>query len=352
VEPGQGTVYITTGGGGADLRSLKTSNDFTAYAESAFHVTRVAVDGETLQADMVRVDGAVRDSVTLEKGASLPSCPPGVDCDDGVACTVDSCSVDGCQHEVVTLGAVAAGIRAGLDLGACANQSLPRFVAVALDRAARVVERAALVRNPRQADRLATRTVARLAALARRTDASGTPGLAPQCAAALAETITMARSRGECVASKRPPVADTYIEEGGTNHGGAAALEVDSSPPRVTYLKFDLSAVTGGVRRAVLELHAIRRSKDGGVVYRVPDSSWLEGGGEPLVPEKGEVVTKVGPVARGRVVRLNVTDAFQGGPGLYTLAIASSGAEDTAFASREHPIARWRPALRIVRAGP
>jgi hypothetical protein len=379
VEPGQGTVYITTGGGGAELRDLKTSNDFTAYAEAAFHVTRIAVDGKTLQADMVRVDGAVRDSVTLAKDAPPPSCPTDVDCDDGVPCTVEPCSVDGCRHDVVTLGAVAAGIRAGLDLGACANQRLPRFVSLALDRAARVVERAVRGRNPRQADRLATRAVARLSALARRTDASRIPGLAPQCAASLAAAITTAQSRGECVASKRSPIADTYIEAGGTNHGGATELEVDASPPRVTYLKFDLSAVTGGVSRAVLELHAIRRSKDGGMVYRVADSSWLEGRGDgrtaeagltwtavdtnhnqtldagddsPLVPAKGDVVTKVGAVSRGKVVRLNVTSAFQGGPGLYTLAIASSGTEGTAFASREHPIASWRPALRVVRAGP
>ena len=39
VAPGAGTVYVTTGGGGASLTPSRTSA-FTAYAESAYHFTR------------------------------------------------------------------------------------------------------------------------------------------------------------------------------------------------------------------------------------------------------------------------------------------------------------------------
>lgn len=69
VAPGEGTVYITTGGGGADVRPVEHS-DFTAHVEAALHFVRVRVDGGTLRADMVTPDGAVHDSVTLTKSAA------------------------------------------------------------------------------------------------------------------------------------------------------------------------------------------------------------------------------------------------------------------------------------------
>jgi hypothetical protein len=67
---GEGTTYITTGGGGASARTVG-SKRFTAYAEQANHFVRVAVDDGFLRADMVRMDGAVRDSVTLTKASGV-----------------------------------------------------------------------------------------------------------------------------------------------------------------------------------------------------------------------------------------------------------------------------------------
>jgi hypothetical protein len=46
VPAGAGTVYIVTGGGGQPLRPLGVSS-FTAYAEAAYHVTRVTVNGRS-----------------------------------------------------------------------------------------------------------------------------------------------------------------------------------------------------------------------------------------------------------------------------------------------------------------
>jgi hypothetical protein len=70
VRPGEGTTYITTGGGGGPARSVGTKR-FTAYSEAANHFVRVAVDDGFLRADMVRMDGRVRDSVTLAKAAGV-----------------------------------------------------------------------------------------------------------------------------------------------------------------------------------------------------------------------------------------------------------------------------------------
>jgi hypothetical protein len=72
VAPGEGTVYITTGGGGKSLYAAGQSS-FTAYAESAYHFTRVAVNGAALGIEMIRDDGAVRDTLSLTKPTPAPT---------------------------------------------------------------------------------------------------------------------------------------------------------------------------------------------------------------------------------------------------------------------------------------
>jgi hypothetical protein len=142
VGEGQGTTYLTTGGGGADLYDVGTS-DFTAYSESAFNFVRITVDQGTLQGEMIRDDGVVRDTFTLTKtvptttttvptttttttpttttvstmttitvtvtststtsSTLLSLCAPGTDCDDQNRCTDDGCDAlsGGCVHRPI-----------------------------------------------------------------------------------------------------------------------------------------------------------------------------------------------------------------------------------------------------------
>jgi predicted phosphodiesterase len=69
VGAGEGTTYVTTGGGGKSIRPVGTSG-FTAYSESAFHFTRVTVDRDQLRLEMVRADGVVRDDCLLPRRGS------------------------------------------------------------------------------------------------------------------------------------------------------------------------------------------------------------------------------------------------------------------------------------------
>ncbi len=68
VAPQDGIVYVTTGGGGASTSSASLSSTM-AYVESAYHYTRLAVDGNSLYLEMIKSDGRVRDTMTLVKGA-------------------------------------------------------------------------------------------------------------------------------------------------------------------------------------------------------------------------------------------------------------------------------------------
>ena len=201
-----------------------------------------------------------------------------------------------------------------------------------------------------------------------------TIGLAP--GATVAATATAADS-----ALDLAPAADTFVEAGPQatwDHGLADHLTVDHSPADVTYLKFDLSAVAAPVTRATLTLSCTDGSSDGGTVYPVADSRWPEGthkGGtsnsangpglkwadldtngdgtldaadaSSFLPDVAQPLAALGSVVAGLPVTVDVTAAFQGGPGLYTLAIASTSANDATYASRESATASQRPRLHL-----
>jgi hypothetical protein len=85
------------------------------------------------------------------------------------------------------------------------------------------------------------------------------------------------------------PVADSYVRDGAyadINYGLADALvtktDVGTGYTRWSYLKFDLSAVTGSINSAVLRLNgAISNTRNSNltvVVYPVADTTWSETG--------------------------------------------------------------------------
>ena len=177
------------------------------------------------------------------------------------------------------------------------------------------------------------------------------------------------------------PVADTFVEAGAEatwDHGLADHLDVDHTPADLGYLKFDLSALPAPVTRATLTLFCRDSSPDGGTVYPVADSSWLEGTrhGEttasasgpglkwadldpngdgtldaadtsPFLPDFAQPLAALGSVVAGQTVTVDVTAAFQAGPGLYTLAIASGSTNEASYASRESTLASQRPRLHV-----
>ena len=182
------------------------------------------------------------------------------------------------------------------------------------------------------------------------------------------------------------PVADTFVQSGteaGWDHGLAEHLDVDQSPADVSYLKFDLSALGAPVARATLTLFCRDGAPDGGTVYPVGDSRWVEGTrhGEttasaagpglkwtdldtngdgtldaadtsPYLPDRSRPLAGIGLVVAGQPITVDVTAAFQAGPGLYSLAIAGGSANEATYASRESTVAAERPRLHIELGAP
>jgi uncharacterized protein (TIGR03437 family) len=71
---GEGTIYITTGGGGASLYPF-TPHPLMAFGERAHHYMRVEVDGAKMTLRAIRIDGQEIDRVTLAPAPSLSDTP-------------------------------------------------------------------------------------------------------------------------------------------------------------------------------------------------------------------------------------------------------------------------------------
>jgi hypothetical protein len=329
VEPGGGTVYVTTGGGGRQITGVDAGT-FTAYSESAFHFTRVDVDGGTLLLQMVREDGVVRDHVTLVKDGAPP---PNPRCGDGKVNEPD----EQCD---------------GADRFACEGTCRSNCTC------APVCGDGVVNQSNEQCDG---------------NDDGSCPDLclaSCRCGQA-SQFVTFA------------PVADTHIKAGTEaprDHGIAKSLWADRDPEAIAYLKFDLGSLTRPVVRATLRLYCTNASPDGGTVYPVADSGWIEGNRtgdalsiagpglkwtdvdtnddgtvdaadrSPWVPEFDRPSDALHCVAGG-ADRVDVTAALGAGVGVRTLAVLNDSQDGAAYASIDAPDASQHPQLRLELGG-
>jgi hypothetical protein len=329
VEPGAGTTYVTTGGGGRQITGVGAGT-FTAYSESAFHFTRVDVDGGRLLLQMVRDDGAVRDRLTLVKDGAPPPDPR---CDDGKVNRPDE-QCDGADRFACE--------------GACRSDCT----------CAPVCGDGVVNQSNEQCD-------------------GNEDGSCPDLC--LASCRCGQPSQFVLLA----PVADTHIKAGTEaprDHGLAKALWADRDPESIAYLKFDLGSLTRTVVRATLSLYCTNASPDGGTVYPVADSGWVEGNrtgdsastdgsglkwtdvdtnddsevdardGSPWVPDFDRPSDALHCVA-GRADRVDVTAALGAGVGLRTLAVLNDSEDGAAYGSRDDADESQRPRLRLELGG-
>ncbi len=210
-------------------------------------------------------------------------------------------------------------------------------------------------------------------------------------------TLVSCGNRLECAVLA---LADTHIEageEGFLDHGLAVEVEADSDARSIAYLKFDLREVRARVVRATLDIFCTNGTRttlpqgvpDSGTVYSVRDSSWEEGNrdGEDdtlslespsafgpglkfidvdadgdgaidatersrYAPVVTQPIAKTAPCLGGDLAPpvltpAVVTSAFQSGPGVYSLAIATNDRDSLKWAARQHPNPAWRPVLRL-----
>ena len=145
------------------------------------------------------------------------------------------------------------------------------------------------------------------------------------------------------------PVADTWVNGSAptSNFGTSTALEVDGSPTKIIYLRFDVSGLSGTVQSARLQFEVTNRSPSGGTIYQVFDNSWgettLTFNNRPATD--GLALDTLGQVEVGNIVEFNLSSAV-GGNGIYSFAIVSSASNGADYRSREDLM--YPPTLTVV----
>lgn len=136
------------------------------------------------------------------------------------------------------------------------------------------------------------------------------------------------------------PVADTYVNQStpSTAYGSATQLVVDGSPTNRSFLRFDLTGVTGVISSATLRLHvadtASAASASGGSVSTV-SAAWSEAGTTwNSRPATGSTLGTFGRVSRNTWVQLNVTSAVAAGT-TASFGLTSTNSDGAIYDSRE-----------------
>jgi hypothetical protein len=145
------------------------------------------------------------------------------------------------------------------------------------------------------------------------------------------------------------PVADARVEKDypTQNFGGSSTLKVDGSPEYATFLRFELSGLTGTVRRAKLRLYATDSTATGPAVYTT-GSTWQEGTLTfQTKPATQTLLSQVTSVTSNTWVEWDVTAAVQGN-GTVNLAVSATGTDGTVFYSRESSSTSLRPQLVVT----
>ncbi len=144
-------------------------------------------------------------------------------------------------------------------------------------------------------------------------------------------------------------VADARVEETSpdVNFGTSSTLKVDGSPRYETYLRFELTGLSGVVKRATLRLYATDATANGPALHRVT-GSWDEGGVTYATrPAVDAPVTASGALQAGAWAEWDVT-ALVTGNGTVSLAVRPTGSDGAVFYARETSQTALRPQLVVV----
>ncbi len=167
-------------------------------------------------------------------------------------------------------------------------------------------------------------------------DAAATPNESAKSSPAASATTAAATS------ATFLPVADSYVDSSAasTNYGTNTALRVDASPTVRSYLRFNLTGLTGTVTGATLQVWADTALSDGYDVFGVANTTWIESGAGSITSANAPplAATKTGssgPVAAATLTGVDVTPLVTGN-GLISIALTTPSTTALRMQSREN----------------
>jgi hypothetical protein len=137
-------------------------------------------------------------------------------------------------------------------------------------------------------------------------------------------------------------VADAKVDATNpdADYGRSPTLRVDAKPTIRSYLQFRVRGLTGTVRSAVLRVWANSRQQPGYRVRQIGTPAWSEEtitfARQPAVGTMGTVsLGSSGPVEAKSWTSVDVTPLLDGGGGLRSLMLETTGTTGLSLASRE-----------------
>jgi len=134
------------------------------------------------------------------------------------------------------------------------------------------------------------------------------------------------------------PVADSMVAESQptTNYGRASNLRADGSPQEVSYIRFDLSTVSGPVTQATLRLNVRDGTTNGPRIAVSDDTTWSETGITwNIRPATGVVIENLGAVSVNTWIEIDVTNAVTEGNSSITFVLDPESSDALSVNSRE-----------------
>jgi hypothetical protein len=146
------------------------------------------------------------------------------------------------------------------------------------------------------------------------------------------------------------PAADSYVDVSlpTKNNGTLTGLRVDGSPVVRSFVRFDVTGLTGTVTNATLRIFPTSSQATGLTVFSVADNTW----GETTItdsnaPPFGTGLGTSGSVTTGAWTNVNVTSAVTGN-GQFSFGLSTTNATALALSSREGA----NPPQLVITTGP
>lgn len=305
VTTGTGTIYVTSGGGGAEIRPVGTST-FTAYSESIQHFLRVAIDRGSLLLLMVRVDGTVGDRVSLSKSVTTTTVAGTTTTTRPATTTTTTRTTTTTTRTTTTTTTTRAS-----------TTTRPPTTTTTTVPATIILAPVADTYIEAGAERAWSHGGAH------HVDADLSPLAITYLKFDLRQvTRPIASVQLRLVCTNPSPTGGTIYAVGSSNWPEGTATGADAS----SEFAFGLS------------WNDVDLNSDGVIDAR---------DGSPFAPDASRTIATIGAVTDGQVVTVDVTTAFNRGAAIYTLAIRGGSDNGAGYASREDSTAAERPALII-----
>jgi hypothetical protein len=133
------------------------------------------------------------------------------------------------------------------------------------------------------------------------------------------------------------PVADSYVDSSNptATHGTTTTIRIDGSPTVNSYIRFNVTGLSGTVTSAILRVYANSSQSTGYDAYSVADNTWSESALDwSNAPPFGGKLGSSGKITGGTWTSVDVTPYITGN-GTYSFGLSTTNSTAVSLSSRE-----------------